>query len=82
MRSAKLLRRCFSRQNREGLLVGRSEADSTLESDYIMMQLWLHPPVDGIWNPPTRPKVERAVAAILARQLEDGGFNIYRNGPC
>src|SRR5581483_1402096 len=24
---------------------------------------------------------ERAVEAILARQLEDGGFNIYLNGP-
>ncbi len=45
------------------------------------MQLWLHPPVDGVWNPPTRPLVDKAVAAILARQLDDGGFNIYRHGP-
>jgi squalene-hopene/tetraprenyl-beta-curcumene cyclase len=37
---------------------------------------------DGaLWNPPTRAKIDRAVAAILARQLPDGGFNIYRNGP-
>jgi squalene-hopene/tetraprenyl-beta-curcumene cyclase len=71
----------LTRQNREGFWWADLRADSTLESDYIMMELWLHPPVDGIWNPPTRPKVERAVAAILARQLEDGGFNIYRKGP-
>ncbi|MDQ2840968.1 MAG: squalene--hopene cyclase [Acidobacteriota bacterium] len=56
-------------------------ADSTLESDYILMELWLNPPVDGIWNPPTRSRVERAMEAILARQLADGGFNIYLNGP-
>ncbi|HET8636332.1 MAG TPA: prenyltransferase/squalene oxidase repeat-containing protein, partial [Acidobacteriaceae bacterium] len=56
-------------------------ADSTLESDYIMMQLWLHPPVEGVWNPPDRGRIERAVDSILARQLPDGGFNIYLNGP-
>jgi squalene-hopene/tetraprenyl-beta-curcumene cyclase len=70
-----------SRQNYEGFWWADLRADSTLESDYIMMELWLHPPVNGVWNPPTRPKIERAVAAILARQLEDGGFNIYRKGP-
>lgn len=57
------------------------KADTTLESDYVMLQLWLHPPVDEVWNPPTRPLIDKAVAAILARQLEDGGFNIYLNGP-
>jgi len=71
----------MSRQNREGFWWADLRADSTLECDYIMMELWLHPPVDGVWNPPSRSKIERAVAAILARQLEDGGFNIYRKGP-
>ncbi len=56
-------------------------ADTTLESDYILMELWLNPPVDGAWNPPTSAKVDRAVESILARQLPDGGFNIYLNGP-
>jgi squalene-hopene/tetraprenyl-beta-curcumene cyclase len=69
------------RQTAEGFWWADLRADSTLESDYIMMELWLHPPVDGVWNPPTRPKIDRAVAAIFARQLEDGGFNIYLNGP-
>lgn len=69
------------RQARQGYWCADLRADTTLESDYIMLQLWLHPPVDGIWNPPTRPQVEKAVASILARQLEDGGFNIYLRGP-
>src|SRR5580698_271700 len=56
-------------------------ADTTLESDYILLQLWLHPPENGVWNPPTRPLIAKAVQSILARQLEDGGFNIYPQGP-
>ena len=56
-------------------------ADSTLESDYILFQLWLDPPVDGVWQPATRPLIDRAVRSILDRQLADGGFNIYVNGP-
>ena len=75
--SASLLRR----QTAEGFWWADLRADTTLESDYILMQLWLHPPVDGKWNPPTRPKVDRAASAILARQLPDGGFNIYEHGP-
>ena len=69
------------RQSPEGYWWADLRADTTLESDYIMMQLWLHPPVDGVWNPPTRPQIDKAVAAILARQLPDGSFNIYLNGP-
>lgn len=56
-------------------------ADTTLESDYILLQLWLHPPRNGVWNPPTRQRIDRAVESILSRQLPDGGFNIYPNGP-
>jgi squalene-hopene/tetraprenyl-beta-curcumene cyclase len=56
-------------------------ADTTLESDYILLQLWLHPPVDGVWNPPNKPQVQRAVDRILSQQLQDGGFNIYVGGP-
>lgn len=56
-------------------------ADSTLESDYILLQLWLHSPEGESWNPPTRELVDRAVHSILERQLPDGGFNIYAKGP-
>src|SRR3569833_2156049 len=75
--SASLVRR----QSREGFWWADLRAETTLEADYVLMQLWLHPPVNGKWDPPTRPQVDRAVAAILSRQLADGGFNIYLNGP-
>jgi squalene-hopene/tetraprenyl-beta-curcumene cyclase len=56
-------------------------ADSTLESDAILLELFLHPPVNGVWNPPRRDRIERAAQAILERQLPDGGFWIYPEGP-
>jgi squalene-hopene/tetraprenyl-beta-curcumene cyclase len=56
-------------------------ADTTLESDYIMFQLWLEPPRGGVWTPASRPLIDKAVRSILQRQLQDGGFNIYVNGP-
>jgi squalene-hopene/tetraprenyl-beta-curcumene cyclase len=56
-------------------------ADSTLESDYILFQLWLEPPRNGVWQPASRPRVDKAARSILARQLDDGGFNIYVGGP-
>src|SRR5215471_12639888 len=68
-------------QARDGHWCAELTADSTLESDYILFQLWLYPPVDGVWAPPTRPLIAKAVASILARQLPDGGFNIYVDGP-
>jgi len=68
-------------QSEQGYWWAELTADSTLESDYILLQLWLHPPVDGVWNPPTRAFIDKAVESILARQLPDGGFNIYPQGP-
>ena len=68
-------------QSEQGYWWAELTADTTLESDYILLQLWLHPPVDGVWNPPTRPLIDKAVASILERQLPDGGFNIYPQGP-
>ena len=61
--------------------MGELLADSTLESDYILLQLWLHQPRDGEWKPPTWSGSSGRVAAILDRQLPDGGFNIYPAGP-
>jgi squalene-hopene/tetraprenyl-beta-curcumene cyclase len=68
-------------QHREGYWWADLTADTTLESDFILVELWRHPPVDGVWNPPTKPLIEKAVRSILARQLPDGGFNIYAEGP-
>lgn len=68
-------------QHPDGYWWGELTADTTLESDYILLQLFLHAPEGGVWNPPTRSLVDKAVRSILARQLPDGGFNIYPQGP-
>ena len=54
-------------------------ADTTLESDYVLLNLWLYPPASPSdpWNPPTKNKIDKALATILDRQLPDGGWNIY-----
>ena len=71
----------LARQYPEGYWVGDLLADSTLESDYVLLQLWLHPPRDGEWKPPTWERILRARGAILDRQRRDGGFDIYPDGP-
>jgi squalene-hopene/tetraprenyl-beta-curcumene cyclase len=68
-------------QKPEGYWCGDLLADTTLESDYILLQLWLHPPQGGIWNPPNADRIRKVRRAILERQLPDGGFNIYPGGP-
>jgi len=68
-------------QDAAGYWCAELTADTTLESDYILLQLWMHPPVEGVWNPPTMPLIRKAADSILARQLPDGGFNIYQQGP-
>ena len=68
-------------QHDEGYWCAELTADTTLESDFILLQLWLYPPRDGVWNPPNRRWIDRAAQSILARQLPDGGFNIYVDGP-
>jgi squalene-hopene/tetraprenyl-beta-curcumene cyclase len=71
-----------SRQYPQGYWCGDLTADSTLQSDYILLQMWLYPAAqDGTWNPPTMPKIRKAVRAILDTQLPDGGWSIYRPGP-
>jgi squalene-hopene/tetraprenyl-beta-curcumene cyclase len=68
-------------QARDGHWCAELTADSTLESDFILFQLWLDPPKDGVWEPRTRSLIDKAGRSILARQLPDGGFNIYVKGP-
>jgi squalene-hopene/tetraprenyl-beta-curcumene cyclase len=71
-----------SRQYSDGYWCGELSADSTLESDYILLQMWLYPAApDGAWNPPTMPKIRKAARAILDSQRPDGGWNIYEPGP-
>ena len=70
-----------AQQTPEGFWCGELTADTTLESDYILLQLWLNQPDENGWNPPTRRRIDKAARSILERQLADGGFNIYAGGP-
>ncbi|MEO7651256.1 MAG: squalene--hopene cyclase [Bryobacteraceae bacterium] len=74
-------RELIRQQGDQGFWSAELTADSTLESDYILLQLWMYPPQGSTWNPPTRARIDKAAASIFARQLPDGGFNIYVKGP-
>ena len=71
----------FSQQKPDGFWCGELTADSTLESDYILLQLWLHQPEGGEWHPPAGARIGKAARSILERQLADGGFNTFNGGP-
>src|SRR5687767_5292283 len=71
----------LSQQTEQGYWWAYLTADTTLESDYILLQLWLEPPVNAEWKPKNRKLIDKAVASILRKQLPDGGFNIYEKGP-
>src|SRR5580693_5373663 len=71
----------LSLQHDDGYWCALLTADTTLESDYILLQLWMYAPTDGVWNPPNRAQINRAAERILSKQLPDGGFNIYVKGP-
>lgn len=71
----------LSLQHKAGYWAGLLTADTTLESDYIFLQLWKYPPEGPSWNPPNRARIDKCVESILRRQLPDGGFNIYPGGP-
>lgn len=77
-RSAELL---LDLQKQDGHWCALLTADTTLESDFILLRLWMYPPVNGIWNPPNPGQIQRAAERILSLQLADGGFNIYAKGP-
>jgi len=65
----------LSIQHRQGYWWAELTADTTLESDYILLQLWQHAPVNGVWNPPTRELVGRAArepsADVVKSQRQD-----------
>ncbi len=71
-----------SLQQASGCWWGDLTADTTLESDYILYDLWRHQPdADGEWRTPAAPRIRKACRSILRRQLPDGGWNIYPGGP-
>ena len=66
-------RHLFSSQSEEGYWCGELEADSSLESDYIMLHTLL-----GTGDP---RRIEKAANYVLAHQNEDGGWGIYQGAP-
>jgi squalene-hopene/tetraprenyl-beta-curcumene cyclase len=70
-----------SQQDQTGYWCAELTADTTLESDDILLQLWMHPPEGGVWQFAQSRRVQKAVASILGRQLPDGGFNTFFGGP-
>jgi squalene-hopene/tetraprenyl-beta-curcumene cyclase len=63
----------FSTQHEEGYWCGELEADTTLESDYILLHVLM-----GTGNP---ERLQKAANYILRHQNEDGGWGIYEGGP-
>ncbi len=63
----------FSQQHEEGYWCGELEADTTLESDYILLHTLL-----GTGN---QERFQKCANWILRHQNEDGGWSIYAAGP-
>src|SRR3954452_6107467 len=63
----------FSQQHADGYWCGELEADTTLESDYILLHTLL-----GTGNP---ERIAKAAVYVLSHQNEDGGWPIYHGGP-
>ncbi len=63
----------FSLQHPDGYWCGELEADTTLESDYIMVHTLLGTGDAG--------RMQRALQEILRHQNADGGWSIFHGGP-
>jgi len=63
----------FSIQHEDGYWCGELEADTTLESDYILLHRLL--------GTADETKIAKAARWILQHQNHDGGWSIYQDGP-
>lgn len=63
----------FSIQHEDGYWCGELEADSTLESDYILLHMLL--------GTAEAERVRKCANEIMRHQNEDGGWPIYHGGP-
>src|SRR5881397_248119 len=63
----------FSEQHEEGYWCGELEADTSLESDYILLHTLL--------GTGTQERFQKAANWILRHQNEDGGWSIFEGGP-
>ena len=71
----------LAQQDPRGFWRADLTADTTLESDYVLLNLWLYPATAAGWKPSDRDRIDKAMATVLDRQLADGGWNIYPGGP-
>src|SRR6202521_4276714 len=62
-----------SQQHEDGYWCGELEADTTLESDYILLHMLL--------GTGSQERFQKAANHILRHQNEDGGWSIYADGP-
>src|SRR3954462_3448877 len=65
--------RLFSQQHEDGYWCGELEADTTLESDYILLHTLL-----GTGN---AARMQKAANWIVEHQNDDGGWGIYQGAP-
>jgi squalene-hopene/tetraprenyl-beta-curcumene cyclase len=63
----------FGQQHEDGYWCGELEADTTLESDYILMHTLL--------GTGTQERFQKCANYILRHQNEDGGWPIFNGGP-
>ena len=63
----------FSQQHEEGYWCGELEADTTLESDYILLHT--------LFGTGNQQRFDKAARYILNHQNADGGWGIYAGGP-
>src|SRR6201981_1044182 len=63
----------LGQQHEDGYWCGELEADTTLESDYILMHTLL--------GTGTQERFQKCANYILRGQNEDGGWPIYNGGP-
>jgi len=68
-------------QAEQGYWWAELTADTTLESDYILLQLWLHPPIDGVWTPPTRSLIDKAGNLFCRASCPMADSIFIRRGP-
>jgi squalene-hopene/tetraprenyl-beta-curcumene cyclase len=71
----------LSMQVSDGSWCGPLVGDSTLLSDYLLLQLWLYPTDEsGHWVHPNPNRIGQVVNSIWAHELADGGWSLYPGG--
>jgi squalene-hopene/tetraprenyl-beta-curcumene cyclase len=72
----------FKTQSSDGSWCGDLIGDSTLLSDYILLQLWLYPPTtEGEWLHPDKVRIAKVVRSIWESERKEGGWSLFPGGP-